>query len=706
MNERRRRQHLVLLNKIAEALSDEKQREALRNATKRARDSKKASYAQLSDAKYFREKVREIKRSSISNLQNLLESFTSAATARGAKVFVAKSGAEAIDYVARLAEIYRARTIVKAKSLTSEEIDINEALEKHGLRVIETDLGERIVQLAHERPVHLVAPAIHKTREEITQLFAKDVGTTPPREIYALMRMIRESLRDTFLEAEMGLTGGNVGIAETGSIIIETNEGNARLVMSLPKVHVVLIGMEKIVATLEDAAWLVRAHALTATGQKVTTYVTILTGQQQSEDAPDLHIVILDNGRTTMLADQYFHEALYCIRCGACLNACPTYGVLGGHVFGHIYPGPIGIPLTAGIHGQELAAQISPLCISCGLCKEICPVDIDIPMLIARVKERDIKENGELRVNRLLGDSETLAKVSSATAPLSNWLLRRGPSKFLVEKFFGIDRRRPLPNFERKSFSRWFREHSFEAFDRKVLYFVDVFTNYSSPKIGTNVVQVLNRNKIQTILPEQKGSGMPFISYGQLEKARQVAEYNVESFYETVRDVDWIVTSEPTAAYCMKVIYPTLLNTHESRVVADRTIELSEYLDILHSRKELDRSFEGKLMGKAGFHISCHSRALSSGNSAIKMLNLMGLEVRVIDYGTCCGMAGTYGLKKGKEGYDVSMEVGKPLFAEFSREEVVIGVTESSVCEMHLEHGTAKKFFHPIELLAKAYGIE
>lgn len=706
MNQHRRKQHLVLLNKVAEALDNEKQREALREATKRARDSKKASYAQLGDPKYFREKVKEIKRSSISNLNNLLESFISAATARGAKVFVAKNGLEAIDYIVRLTERYRVRTVVKAKSLTSEEIDINEALEKHGLKVIETDLGERIVQLARERPVHLVAPAIHKTREEITQLFAMNTGISPPKETHALMKMIRESLRETFFEAEMGLTGGNIAIAETGSIIVETNEGNARLVMSLPKVHVVLVGMEKIVATLEDAAWLVRAHALTSTGQKVTTYVTILTGQQQSEDAPDLHIVVLDNGRTAMLADQHFHEALYCIRCGACLNACPTYGVLGGHVFGHIYPGPIGIPLTAGIHGQELAAQISPLCISCGLCKEICPADIDIPMLIARVKERDIKENGELRVNRLLGDSETLAKIGSATSPLSNWLLRRRPSKFLMEKFLGIDSRRPLPKFERTSFSRWFREHSFGEFDRKVSYFVDVFTNYSSPKIGRNIVEVLNRNKIQTLLPEQRGSGMPFISYGQLDRAKDIAGYNVASFHETLRDVDWIVTSEPTAAYCMKVIYPTLLGTRESRVVADKTIELSEYLDILHSRNELDKSFEGKLKGKIGFHISCHSRALSSGNSAIKLLNLMGLEVKVIDYGTCCGMAGTYGLKKGNEGYDVSMEVGKPLFAEFSKEDVMMGVTESSVCEMHLEHGTAKKFLHPIELLAKAYGIE
>ena len=295
-------------------------------------------------------------------------------------------------------------------------------------------------------------PAAHKSVEEIAQLVSRAVGKELPPEDQAILEAVRAYLRKLFLTADIGVTGANIGVAETGSIVIETNEGNGRLVTSLPKVHIVIIGMEKIVPKWEDATYLVKGHSASATGQNMTVYVSVITQHGPlagSTEGREYHVVILDNGRSKMRDDPWFSDALNCIRCGACMNICPTYGIAGGHTFGYIYPGPIGIPWTAEVHGLD-KATFAHLCVSCGLCKEICPVDINIPMMIAKVKEEDIKKNGQLVVNDFFMASETLAKIASATAPVSNWILRRAATRTVMESLVGVDKRRTLPPFSRK----------------------------------------------------------------------------------------------------------------------------------------------------------------------------------------------------------------------------------------------------------------
>lgn len=676
---------------------------------RRGREGRAIVLSKLEDPKEFKRTVREIKESAITDLDNLLQEFIQNATKRGAQVFVAKNGEEAVRYILSIAERTGAKTIIKSKSLTSEEIEMNGPLESKRVEVVETDLGERIIQLAKEKPIHLVFPAAHKTVQEVAQLFTDETHEPVQPELSSIMRTVRSSLRGVFMSGNIGVSGANVAVAETGTIVVETNEGNARLVTSIPKVHVAILGMEKIVPSLKDAINLIQAHPMNATGQKLTTYVSFISGKcpmSVGESGRELHIVILDNGRSQMRRDEYLREALYCIRCGACMNICPTYEVVGGHTFGYIYPGPIGIPLTAGIHGLAHGAEFAPLCISCGLCKEICPVDIDIPLMIARVKELDVEEHGQAFVNKTLMDFENLSKFASATAPISNWILKRHIARSLMQKLVGIERRRKLPFFQRKTFMKWWKSRPNETLRNqqgKVVYFVDSFANYNDPELGKAAVYLLEEAGVEVAVPPQKASGMPYISYGELTKARGLARYNVDSLSKLVREGYQIVATEPTAAYCLKEIYPKLLETEESKLVSKQTVELTIYLRDLFRTGRLGEGFRDVLNGRAGFHISCHQRALTAGEAAIELLRMTGLDVQVIQTGTCCGMGGTFGLKSGQLGYELSVEVGKPLFDLFNKSGVDFGITESSVCRMQLEEGTKLNFEHPIKFLKAAH---
>src|ERR1700722_303064 len=260
----------------------------------------------------------------------LVERFAESVRKNGGHVFMAKTGEDAVRYVAELAKRTHTELIVKSKSLTTEEIEFNHHLEKEGVRCVETDLGELIVQLNHEKPVHLVAPAAHLSTGDIAAIFSRELNREVPSDPEAILKEVRPYLRPLFLNAQMGVTGANIGVAETGTIIIETNEGNARLVASLPKVHVVVMGMEKIIESWDDVAQLLEAHGISATGQSQTVYVSIISQHLPmagSSEGREYHVVILDNGRTKMHDDPSFNDALNCIRCGACMNICPTYGI-------------------------------------------------------------------------------------------------------------------------------------------------------------------------------------------------------------------------------------------------------------------------------------------------------------------------------------------------------------------------------------------
>ncbi|MBM3289832.1 MAG: hypothetical protein FJY92_06735, partial [Candidatus Hydrogenedentes bacterium] len=622
--------------------------------------------------------------------------------------FLANDGAAAIEYCLELARKRGAKTVAKSKSLTTEEIEINDPLIEAGLKVIETDLGELIIQLVGEKPYHLVFPSVHKMAEDVADIFAKATGKPVGSDIPSIMKVVQAYLRPIFLDAEIGMTGANIGVAENGAIVIETNEGNGRLVSSIGDCHVCVMGMEKIVETVEDAMLMVLAHPVSASGQLPTTYVTWMAGRSPLGEgagrAPrESHIVILDNGRARMRGDDAMREALNCIRCGACMNVCPTYGVAGGHTFGYIYPGPIGIPWTAEVHGLEKAGDFAPLCISCGLCKEICPAQIDMPMMIAEVKHRDAKTQRRPRVEEVMMGADRAAKLACSIAPVANAAMKNATVRSVMEKVTGVSAKRTLPPFARDTFMKRFARHApaVQHPKRKAAFFVDVYANYNAPELGMAAVRALETAGCEVVVPEQRSSGYPFIAYGDLDRARETAAYNVAQLAPYAERGYDIVATEPTAAYALAVSYPKLLkDSAKSRAVAARTAELFEYLLAIGDDCGPDerQRFTGK---RFGFHLSCHQRPLGAGRGAMEWLRRRGALVELIETGTCCGMGGTFGLKAGALGHELSMTVGKPLFALFNESGVDTIVTESSVCAIQLAEGTGIRVLHPLALLGQ-----
>jgi iron-sulfur cluster protein len=697
-----------LLEKIDAALDDRGKSETLVGCMKRGRDSRAAALAALPGGAAFRNDVRAAKERCIENLPELTRRFIANAEKRGANIYQARDGAEAIAYCLALAARHGAKTVAKSKSLTTEEISLNHPLLAAGIEVVETDLGELIIQLANEKPFHLVFPSIHKMAPDVAELFAKATGKEVPAEIPAIMKVVREYLRPIFLNAEIGVTGANIGIAETGGICIETNEGNGRLVSSLGNCHICLIGMEKIVESIEDALLMVLAHPISASGQLPTTYVTWMHGRSplgegEAATVRESHIIILDNGRSQMRDDPDLREALYCIRCGACMNVCPTYGVVGGHTFGHIYPGPMGICWTAGVHGLELAADFAQLCLSCGLCKEICPAKINMPHMISEIKHRDAASNGHLLANRVMMAADKAARLGSAVAPLANAILANGMLRSLLEKGIGLAAERKLPPFAATNFMRRFRRRQprVVAPRRQVALFVDVYANYNNPELAFKAVDALEDLGCRVIVPDQEVSGYPYIAYGGMDQARRIAASNTARLSPWVRQGWEVVAIEPTAAYALAVSYPTLTRGSAAAVLlAEHTFELFEYLNRLEEESG-QRPAADLLTGRRfGYHCACHQRPLGEGRGAIAWLRRRGAEVELIESGTCCGMGGTFGLKSGALGYRLSQAVGQPLFTLFRQSGVEAIVTESSVCSIQLAEGTAMPVYHPLELLS------
>jgi len=371
------------------ALNDVQLRGALRNATSLFGKRRLAAANSLPDWEDLRTQARSIKDHTLLNLEKYLDEFTANAEAAGAQIHWARDAAEANEIVKRLARERGARLVVKSKSMTTEEIHLNAALEAAGVEALETDLGEYIIQLAGETPSHIIAPAIHKTRHQIADLFVEKLGIAPTDDIPTLTITARRVLREKFGAADIGVSGVNFGVAETGTILILENEGNIRLTTSLPKTHIAVMGIEKVIPRFDDLEVFLKLLPRSGTGQHLTAYQSLITGTKRGPDSegPDeLHIILLDNGRSRMLAHPTTRQSLACIRCGACLNACPVYQQIGGHAYGSVYPGPIGAVITPQLIGLSKAAKLPYASSLCGACREVCPVKIDIPELLLHLR--------------------------------------------------------------------------------------------------------------------------------------------------------------------------------------------------------------------------------------------------------------------------------------------------------------------------------
>ncbi len=362
--------------------------EAYRSSTMRLFTHRLAAIAEVPGFERLRDLGREIKRQTIENLDYYLNQFADSVERNGGKVHWAADGEEVCRIVTEIVRQAGAQEVVKAKTMVGEEVELNHALEAAGIRAVETDLGEFIIQLAGERPAHIVAPAIHKTREEVADLFEEHVSakrTLVPEELTAIARV---ALREMFQKAGAGVSGANFAVAETGTVVTVENEGNIRMCTTVPRVHIALVGIEKLIPRLSDLGIFLRLLGRSGTGQKLTTYTSLLTGpRREHEDGPDeMHVVLVDNGRTKALADPKMREMLYCIRCGACLNTCPVYRKIGGHAYGWVYSGPIGALVTPEFVGLDKTRELPFASSLCGACREVCPVKINIPDLLLHLR--------------------------------------------------------------------------------------------------------------------------------------------------------------------------------------------------------------------------------------------------------------------------------------------------------------------------------
>jgi len=378
------------------ALRDAELQGAMRAAMVRFRELQRPAQAEVSDWQALRAYAHGVKRHTLGALAHYLTQLESQVLAAGGRVHWARDGAEAAEIITGIARA-AGRRVVKSKSMTTEEIHLNAALEGDGAQVTETDLGEYLIQLAGETPSHIIAPVVHKSTEAIADLLAAKLGVPRYSEPHELTAVARRVLRERFLEADVGITGVNFAVAETGTLVIVENEGNARLVTTLPRVHVALMGIEKVIPRLADLAVFLTLLPRAATGQRMSTYVSLLTGPRRpgERDGPEAqHLVIMDNGRSAIHADPVMGEALSCIRCGACLNVCPVFERTGGHAYGSVYSGPIGAVLTPLFRGVREAGALPFASSLCGACGEICPVKIDLPGLLLELRARVVASGG------------------------------------------------------------------------------------------------------------------------------------------------------------------------------------------------------------------------------------------------------------------------------------------------------------------------
>jgi L-lactate dehydrogenase complex protein LldF len=380
-----------------EALGDAQLRHNLRHATTTIRAKRAAVVEELPDWEELREAGAAIKDRALATLPEQLERLEAAVERAGGTVHWARDAAEANGIVAAIAHRHGARELIKVKSLATDEIKLNEALAAEGIQAIETDLAELIIQLGNDSQSHILVPAIHKNRQEIRELFERTIarGTTLDPDPSALTEVARRHLREKFLSTRMAVSGANFGVAETGTVCVVESEGNGRFCTTLPEVLVTVMGIEKVVPEWRDMEVMLQLLPRSSTGERMNPYTSLWSGVTEGDGPREFHLVLLDNGRTRVLADEVGRQALRCIRCSACLNVCPVYSRTGGHAYGSVYPGPIGAILTPQLHGMRDATSLPWASSLCGACYEVCPVKIDIPSVLVHLRGRALREAKE-----------------------------------------------------------------------------------------------------------------------------------------------------------------------------------------------------------------------------------------------------------------------------------------------------------------------
>ena len=458
-------------NRVDKGLKNDFMRQAVSSAQGRLKNRKLVAQEELGNWEEWRNLSEEIRQHTLENLDYYLEQFAENVSKRGGHVFFAQTADEAIEYVTKIVQKKDAKKIIKSKSMVTEEISLNENLEKLGCEVIESDLGEYILQLDdYDPPSHIVAPALHKNKEQIRDTFQNKRGYTKSSKPEELALFAREQLRKEFLTADIGITGCNFAVAESGAISLVTNEGNARLTTTLPKTQITFMGMERIVPTWEELDILVSMLCRSAVGQKLTSYITGLTGPKEDGDVDgpeEFHVVIIDNGRSNILGTE-FQSVLQCIRCAACINVCPIYRHVGGHSYGSIYPGPIGAVLSPLLGGYDDYKELPYASSLCGACTEACPVKIPLHDLLIKHRRNIVEEQGKVGFGEKLAmkgfsiaaSTPKLYSMGAKAAPTmmapitKEGKIKKGPGP--IKPWTDI---RDFPEPSKQSFREWFKQH-------------------------------------------------------------------------------------------------------------------------------------------------------------------------------------------------------------------------------------------------------
>ncbi len=643
---------------VAKALSNDFQRQAMDKFAVAYRNSRDNAFADL-DSEALVAEIARIKDHALERLDDLFARFKENAEKIGVQVHLARTAEEANALVASIAEENQVQRIVKSKSMTAEETLLNHYLEARGLEVTETDLGEWIIQLRGEGPSHMVMPAIHLSRFQVADLFSDVTGKAQDAEIERLVKVARRELRRKYVEADMGISGANFALAETGTIGLTTNEGNARLVTTLPRVHVALVGIDKLLPGLGDALRINKVLPRNATGQAITSYVTWITGANACGPAPGgkkiMHIVFLDNGRSRMAGDPDFAQVLRCVRCGACANVCPVYRMVGGHQYGHIYIGAIGLILTYFLHGRDKARNLVQNCINCGACKEICAAGIDLPRLIKAVHARVQDEEGHPLQSLLLGKllknrklfHSLLQTARTAQKPLTGGTpyLRHLPMIVSGEHNF-----RRLPAIAPRAFrDLW---PGLRSRVKNPVLRVGLFSgcvqDFVYPEQLVAGVDVLAKHKVAVEFPMQQSCcGLPVEMMGEVDAARHVAAQNVLAMSKG--EFDYIITLCASCASHLIHAYPRLLVDDpalekKAKTMAAKVVPFSVLMnDVL----TVGQTASNGPRTATTYHAPCHlCRGLHVKKAPRELIRKVGLDFRPADEEqTCCGFGGTYSSK-------------------------------------------------------------
>ncbi len=734
----------ALLDAIRMTLSV--QSPAVRRNTQTFNRNRYAATALLPDYNELKDRARQIKGNAIANSPELLRQLEASVRANGGHFYLAKTAADADQYIRDVLLSHEVKLVVKGKSITSEETKLNHALEAAGITVAETDLAEFILQVADEQPSHIIAPALHYSRERITALFKRKFNTDLPLDTgEELTVFAREKLRQQFIAADAGISGANLIAADSGSLMLVESEGNIRMTMTLPPLHIALAGIEKIVPSRTDFGTFIELLPRSGTGQPLTSYVSILhpplkappfAAPGKTAKPREFHLVLIDNGRGRMREDPVLHEALYCIRCSACMNCCANFETVGGHAFGgETYSGGIGGSWEAGT-GTLMNARFSELCTGCSRCVTQCPVRIDIPWLNENLRQRMNFEQSSSTAKSAFGamtgsasedrvaplqkqffaNYHVMAREAMRFPSLSNAVTRLPFVRGVMESVVGLDRRRKLPAFPPKTWQQLHRDQgSDQARTAKrspdVLMFADVFTNYGSPERGMAAMRVLRELGINVELSPSLPDGRAAISQGMIATARQQANALAKALLPYLEKGTVICVLEPSVLAMFRSDYEHLLGaaTWEKFAHARFLEPLQLVLSIAKEHgtdlSQMFRAGKSPHGTRVFYHSHCQQRSCDADWQTIEILRACGFDV-VTSAVECCGMAGSFGYKR--EYYELSMAVGEDLFAQVRAAEQDGGprtlIASGTSCHEQLWAGMGREVMHPAELLVSTLG--